>query len=80
MSTTVLWAVIGAGADVVGSDDLVSQILDSKGKVLDFTACLATPDMMPKLVKLGRILGPRGLMPNPKVGRRVSSSLAAAMT
>jgi large subunit ribosomal protein L1 len=57
-----------SGADVVGSDTLVAAILDSKGKAIDFNAALATPDMMPKLVKLGRILGPKGLMPNPKVG------------
>eukprot|EP00879_Flechtneria_rotunda_P032416 GHRR01035618.1.p1 GENE.GHRR01035618.1~~GHRR01035618.1.p1 ORF type:complete len:197 (+),score=71.06 GHRR01035618.1:658-1248(+) len=57
-----------AGADVIGSGELVAQILDSKGKAVDFNACLATPDMMPKLVKLGRILGPKGLMPNPKMG------------
>jgi large subunit ribosomal protein L1 len=50
----------------VGSSLLVNSILDSKGKSIDFTACLATPDMMPQLVKLGRILGPKGLMPNPK--------------
>lgn len=55
-----------AGADVVGSAQLATSILDSKGKSIDFTACLATPDMMPHLVKLGRILGPKGLMPNPK--------------
>lgn len=56
-----------AGADIIGSEALVSSILSSKGKSIDFTACLATPDMMPQLVKLGRILGPKGLMPNPKV-------------
>jgi large subunit ribosomal protein L1 len=57
-----------AGADIVGSEELVAAVLESKGKALDFNAVLATPDMMPKLVKLGRILGPKGMMPNPKVG------------
>lgn len=52
---------------MIGSDSLVAEILDSKGKSMKFNACLATPEMMPKLVKLGRILGPKGLMPNPKV-------------
>ncbi|MEZ5343068.1 MAG: 50S ribosomal protein L1 [Acidimicrobiales bacterium] len=69
-------AATEAGADLVGAEELVAQV---EGGMLDFDLAISTPELMPQVGKLGRVLGPRGLMPNPKTGT-VTNDVGKAVT
>ena len=66
---------IKAGADVIGGEDLIAKVAEGQ---IDFDRVIATPEMMPKMSKVARVLGPKGLMPNPKLGT-VTNDVAAAV-
>ena len=68
-------AARAAGADIVGADDLAEQVQSGK---IDFDRCIATPDMMAVVCRFGKVLGPRGMMPNPKLGT-VTQDVAKAV-
>ena len=72
---TVVQQLLDAGADIVGGEELAAQV--QKGEI-DFDRCISTPDMMSVVGKLGKVLGPRGLMPNPKLGT-VTKDVAEAV-
>ena len=67
-------AVQSSGAEVVGSEDLIEAIQKGGAGAIDFDKCMATSTMMSKLARIARTLGPRGLMPNPKLGTIVEPS------